>query len=141
MPSFLLVDDNPLVCSVLKFLVKEKFSRCQVDEPENLQAALEKIRKKNYSLVMIDVHVTDADAIELANSLLEVRRDVKILMYGISHTTSLAHKYLELGIMGCLAKDEEEDEIQKAIESVLNNGKYISPKLFYGLTGEYSAKF
>lgn len=135
MPSFLLVDDNPIVCSVLKFLVKEKFKRCQVAEAENLPDALERMRRKNFNLVMIDVHVTATDAIQLATALLNTRRDAKILMYGISHTTSFAHKYLELGVMGCLAKDEEEDEIQKAIESVLNNQKYISPKLFYGLTG------
>ena len=135
MLNFLLVDDNPIVCSVLKFLVKEKFSRCKVDEAENLGEALKKIEKKSYSLIMIDVHVTDIDAIELANLVFNVRRDVKILLYGILHTTTLAHKYLEVGIMGCLAKDEEEEEIQKAIENVLNNEKYISPKLFYGLTG------
>ena len=84
---------------------------------------------------MIDVHVTDTDGLELANRLISERSGAKILMYGILYTTTIAHKYLELGVMDCLAKDEEEEEIQKSIECVLNNKKYITPKLFYGLTG------
>jgi DNA-binding NarL/FixJ family response regulator len=40
-----------------------------------------------------------------------------------------ARRYLKMGAMGYLRKDESDNEIKKAITNVLENKKYISPAL------------
>jgi DNA-binding NarL/FixJ family response regulator len=40
-----------------------------------------------------------------------------------------ARKYLQLGALGFISKDSDALEIRKAITCVMNNRKYISPKL------------
>ncbi len=52
---------------------------------------------------------------------------MKILMFSMNDEEVYARRYLKMGVMGYIKKDEHVDEIKKAITTVLNNKKYISP--------------
>ncbi len=134
MLNFLLADDNAIVRSVLKFLIEERYSECRVHESDTAGSLIALIKKTNYDLVMIDINISDKRAVDLINTLVDIRPGLKVLMFGLTNDRALAKRYLDLGVMGCLAIDEQEDEIKKSLETVLNNAKYISPKLFYRQT-------
>ena len=51
---------------------------------------------------------------------------MKILMFSMNDEEVYARRYLKMGVMGYIKKDEHVDEIKKAITTVLNNKKYIS---------------
>ena len=50
-------------------------------------------------------------------------------MFSMNAEEVYAKRYLKMGVMGYLTKDAPISEIKKAIETVLNNMKYVSPEL------------
>lgn len=129
MANLLLVDDNPIVRSVLKFLIEESFPACSVDEANDGKSSIEKIKKNNYDLIMLDINIPDTESVDHVNHLLAIQPGLKILMFGINHEEVNAKRYLKIGLRGFLAKDDSEKQIKTAVKAILENKKYVSPKL------------
>ncbi len=50
-------------------------------------------------------------------------------MFSMNSEEIYAKRYLKMGAMGYLRKDAPNDEIKKAITTVLNNKRYMSAEL------------
>ena len=129
MAKILVVDDNPIVQSVLKFLIEEHFADCRVDEAIDGESSIEKIERNDYDLVMIDINMPDVDSVDHVFNLLTIQPGLKILMFGIDPEAVPAQRCLGIGSMGYLAKNDSEKEITTAVKRLLQNKKYISPRL------------
>jgi two-component system, NarL family, invasion response regulator UvrY len=55
--------------------------------------------------------------------------DTRVLVFSMSAENIYAKRFLAAGAMGFVSKSTGLTELQKAIEVVLNNRKYISPEL------------
>lgn len=131
MANLLLVDENPIVQSVLKFLIQENFTGFNIDEANDQNSSIEKIRTNVYDLVLLDVNITRKNSIQLVNSMLAIQPSLKILMFGLNHEQADANSYFKTEVMGYMANHEPEKEIKAAIETILSNKKYVSPKLIH----------
>lgn len=129
MTKILVVDDNPIVQSVLKFLIEEHFVDCSVDEAKDGNSSIEKIERNDYDLVMIDINMPDVDSVDHVFNLLAIQPGLKILMFGINPEVASTQRYLGNGPVGYLAQDDSEKEITTAVKKLLQNKKYISPRL------------
>ena len=69
MKSILIVDDDPNILNLYLLLMKKRFSDISVCAASNGREALEKICKKEYSLVLSDVEMPLMNGIELHKSL------------------------------------------------------------------------
>ena len=101
----------------------------KIDEADDGDSSFEKIKKNNYDLLILDVNMPNTDSFVLVSNILALKPGMKILMFSMSDEEVYARKYLKMGVMGYIKKDEHVDEIKKAITTVLNNKKYISPGL------------
>jgi DNA-binding NarL/FixJ family response regulator len=129
MPHFLIVDDHSIVRSGLILLIKDFMSHTEIDEAYDGDSAFEKIKQKNYDLVIMDVNMPNTDSFGILNSILSFKPATKIIIFSMNAEELYAKRYLKMGAMGYLRKDAPGTEIQKAITSVLNNKKYISTEL------------
>src|SRR6476659_9794674 len=129
MTNFLVVDDHPVTRKGLKLLIENFMQHCEIDEADDGDSALEKIKENNYELVILDVNMPNTDSLMLVSNILGLKPEMKILMFSISAEEVYARRYLKLGVMGYIKKDEHADEIKRAITTILNNKKYISPGL------------
>ncbi len=129
MPHFLVVDDHSIVRSGLILLIKDFMSHTEIDEAYDGDSAFEKIKQKNYDLVIMDVNMPNTDSLGILNSILSFKPSTKIIIFSMNAEELYAKRYLKMGAMGYLRKDAAGSEIQKAISSVLNNKKYISTEL------------
>lgn len=129
MPHFLVVDDHSIVRSGLILLIKDFMSHTEIDEAYDGDSAFEKIKQKNYDLVIMDVNMPNTDSLGILNSILTFKPSTKIIIFSMNAEELYAKRYLKMGAMGYLRKDAAGSEIQKAISSVLNNKKYISTEL------------
>ncbi len=121
-------------------VVQDFLAHCVVDEAEDGDSAFAKIKSRDYDLIMLDVNMPNTDSFGLITSILSLKPEAKIIMFSMNAEEIYAKRYLKMGVMGYLRKDAPGQQIQKAIETVLNNKKYISEQLSQKLLSEMHDK-
>ncbi len=107
-----------------------------IEEAPDGDTAFEKIKQKDYDLLILDVNMPGTDSFGLVSNIMAIKPESKILMLSMNAEEIYAKKYLMLGAQGYVGKDAPETEIKKAIETILNDKRYISNSLSRSLTEE-----
>ncbi|MDP4284897.1 MAG: response regulator transcription factor [Bacteroidota bacterium] len=129
MPDILIVDDHSIVRTGLKMVIENYLPHCKTEEATDGDSAFEKIKKHNFDLIIMDVNMPNTDSFGIVNTILSFRPEAKIIMFSMNSEDIYAKRYLKIGAMGYLRKDAPASEIRKAIETVLDNKRYISAEL------------
>src|SRR6185312_13942358 len=129
MHNILLIDDHFVIITGLKTVINNFLGHCKTDVAHDGNSAFEKIKHKNYDLIIMDVSLPNTDSLQLLNNILAEKPDTKVLMFSMNPEELYAKRYLRHGAMGYLSKDASLNEIKHAIECALRNNKYISPAL------------
>jgi DNA-binding NarL/FixJ family response regulator len=129
MKRFLIADDHFIVRSGISLLLKSEFLNAEVDECNDGPSLWQKLEKGSYDLLMLDIFMPGLDSVALLKDILARRPGQKVLVFSISSEEIYAKKYLEIGARGYLNKAADEAEIRTAIVSILNNRRYLSPKM------------
>jgi two-component system invasion response regulator UvrY len=140
MPDILLVDDHSIVRTGLKLLIHDFLPHADIEEADNGGSAVRKIKEKNYDLVVMDVNMPETDSFGTIENILALKPGTKIIMFSMNAEEVYAKRYLKLGAMGYLRKDAPNNEIEKAINTVLNNKTYVSPELTQKLLLDMKSK-
>lgn len=140
MPDILLVDDHSIVRTGLKLLIQDFLAHANIDEAYDGNSALEKIKAKDYDLVVMDVNMPETDSFGTLQTMLTFKPSTKIIMFSMNAEEVYAQRYLKMGAMGYIRKDAPNDEIKKAISMVLNSKNYVSPELTQKLLSELNSK-
>ncbi len=129
MPNILLVDDHSILRTGLKIVIENFLAHCKIDEANDGASAFQKIKHNEYDLIIMDVNMPNTDSFGLIGTILSFKATIKIIMFSMNAEDIYAKRFLKMGAMGYLRKDASEIEIKKAISTVLNNKRYISPEL------------
>jgi DNA-binding NarL/FixJ family response regulator len=129
MPQLLLVDDHSIVRAGLKLLIEDFLPHTIIHEAEDGDSAFRQIKQHDYDLVIMDVNMPHTDSIGTLQSILSFKPAIKIIIFSMNSEDVYAKRYLKIGAMGYVRKDAPNEEIKKAISTVLNHKRYISPQL------------
>ncbi|MEO8822653.1 MAG: response regulator transcription factor [Ginsengibacter sp.] len=129
MPKILLVDDHSIVRTGLKLLINDFLPHASIDEAQDGESALQKVKQDYYDLVVMDVNMPHTDSFGTLQAILALKPSTKIIMFSMNAEEIYAKRYLNLGARGYVRKDAPNDEIERAINTVLNDKTYISPSL------------
>ena len=111
--SVLIVDDTPVIREFLKeFFMDAGFD---ADAAENGREGLRMALKKDYSLVLSDVHMPIMSGMDLVINLKSKKPDIPIIMMD-SLPNEQARRANESGAQGCLAKPFDLDELRLMVE-------------------------
>jgi DNA-binding NarL/FixJ family response regulator len=88
----------------------------------------------------MDVNMPQTDSFGTLQTILALKPKTKIIMFSMNAEEVYAKRYLKLGAMGYLRKDAPNEEIIKAISTVLNNKRYVSPELNEKLLNDLQSK-
>lgn len=109
----LLVEDNDINRMYAANVIKKW--HCQLDEAENGQIALEKMRKQDYDIVLMDIHMPVLDGIEtsrsIRNTLKEPNKSVPIIAFTANALKGDRDKYLDVGMNNYISKPFMPDEL------------------------------
>jgi two-component system, NarL family, invasion response regulator UvrY len=126
---FLVADDHSIVRMGLKLMLEDKYTQLQIDEAENGDSIVEKIKGCCYDLLILDFQMPNTDTFDIINYLLARDKLSKILIYSMASEKLYAGKLLKAGAKGFLSKEASNTELLKAVEVVLNNGIYASEQI------------
>ncbi|HSN07425.1 MAG TPA: response regulator transcription factor [Hanamia sp.] len=140
MPNILLVDDHSIVRTGLKLLIQDFLPHTTIDEAHDGDSAFQKIKQKNYDMVVMDVNMPNTDSFGTLQTILSFNSSIKVIMFSMNAEEVYARRYLKMGAMGYIRKDAPNSEIEKAITTVLNNKTYVSPELAQKMLHDLQSK-
>jgi len=126
MKKYLIIDDHVVIRTGIKFLFQEKYQPCEIYEAFDGDSALEELKNNRFDLVILDIQMPNTNTLDLMEFINNKYPGTKVLIYSMVAEKIYAKRFIRNGAMGFLSKDAPLAEITKAIETVLNNRKYIS---------------
>ncbi len=118
----LIVDDHELMLSVLLDFVRQTFPEFAVASANNGAQALAQVQQLLPALVLMDVHLPDANGIELISQCRELHPTIRVIV--LSHSLGLAYEEhaRRAGACGYVVKDQAFSELEPAIRDALGLG-------------------
>ncbi|NQT79584.1 MAG: response regulator transcription factor [Candidatus Aminicenantes bacterium] len=129
MTKILIADDHAVVRKGLKQILAETSDIVAAGEAKNGQEVLEKVRKSDYDIVMLDISMPGRSGIEILKQLKDEKPEVLVLVLSMHPEEQYAVRALKAGASGYLTKDSAPEELIKAIRKISQGGKYITASL------------
>lgn len=123
----LLVDDHEIVRTGLRQLLGLEFDLEIAGEAASSADALAWLRDRECDLVLLDIALPDRSGVDTLRLIRQAHPAQRVLMLSNYPEEQYAINLLRAGANGYVRKDAPGEEIVRAVRSVLQSGRYISP--------------
>jgi two-component system invasion response regulator UvrY len=138
MINILIADDHAVVRKGLRQILTETPDLRVLDEAVDGEDVLEKVKKKSYDVIVLDISMPGISGIDVLKRLNAEYPHIPVLILSIYSEDQYALRVLKSGASGYLTKESAPGELVSAIRKVAKGGKYVSAylaeKLAFGLT-------
>jgi DNA-binding NarL/FixJ family response regulator len=125
-----LADDHDIVLHGIRGILEKSGKDIVVSETaSDGMEVLEKGRRKNIDVFLLDVSMPKLSGLQAAAELLKWKPTSSIILLSMYKETPLIEQAFEMGIKGYVLKNECSEEVVNAILSVYKGGYWISPCL------------
>ena len=124
-----LVDDHSLFREGLRFLLSNCDFILQIEESENGEIFLQKIKKNIPDVVLMDIEMPVIDGITASKTALEMYPNLKIIALSMYADEEYYSKMIDVGVKGFLLKNSQFEDVQKAILEVSEGNNFFSPEI------------
>lgn len=125
----MIADDHSLIREGLRQLLEFDGSIEIVGEASNGVECLEKLKKCNPDVLLLDINMPEKNGIEVLEQMKEDNLQNKVLILTVHNEMDYLIKAVEVGVDGYILKDSESSELKKAIIAVKDGENYIQPSL------------
>jgi DNA-binding NarL/FixJ family response regulator len=125
----LIVDDHPLFRSGLKQAIVADARFSLVGEAGNGNTALNLILEKKPAVAVLDINLPKLTGLEIARKLQGKKISTRLIILTMHKEEELINRALDSGVNGFVLKDNAEEDILDAIETVAAGGHYVSPSV------------
>ena len=125
----LIVDDHSITREGLKVLLNKIPNFEVIAEAENGRVALSLARKHQPDIVVMDINMPDLNGVDASRQILAELPQTKIIALSMYSDRSYVKGMLKSGVAGYLLKNCAFEELSGAIQTVLRNQTYLSPKI------------
>ena len=132
---FLVADDHSMVRMGVKLMLEVDYSQVRIDEAENGNEIVEKIKLWRYDLLILDFQMPNTDTFSIISNVLARDRSLKILIYTMAFEKIYAGKLFNAGVKGFLSKEAKIMELLKAVHVVLRGEICASEQWFNAKKG------
>jgi two-component system chemotaxis response regulator CheY len=119
MANILIVEDNPDV----NLLYQRLFLSQEIDCALNGMEAIESLDKKQYDLVLLDLHLPKVSGVEVLEFLRGQDKHQEAVVIIVSSDDTLKHRCQDIGINHWLTKPIEIEDLLTTVQKYLANGK------------------
>lgn len=139
MIEVLVVDDHELVRVGVERLLADEADIEVVGEAENGEEAVEKARKLQPDVVLMDINMPGLGGMEATRKICRVAEKTQIIIVSVIETEPFPSRLLQLGARGYLSKDSTPKELVEAIRTVYKGERYLNPKIAQQLALQHLA--
>lgn len=125
----IVADDHKLFRAGLISILSDFKKIKVIGEAADGQELLDMLPEKTPDVILLDLNMPNVSGIEALPKISESFPDIKVIIISMLSTETHIARALQDGASGYLNKNAEPDEIQRAIENVINNGFYFSDSI------------
>ncbi len=127
--TIILADDHRLMREGLRTLLEKELGMKVVGQADNGEAAVELARELHPDIVIMDVTMPGLDGIEATRQIVDEFPSVKVIALSMHSSKLFVMDMFEAGASGYLLKECASVELDNAINAILENDIYLSPKV------------
>ena len=125
----LVADDHAIIRDGLRKILADTEDIVVAGEAANGNKALEMVRERDWSLLILDLSMPGRSGIELIKLIKAERPKLPILIFSMHPEEQYAVRTIRAGASGYLSKEEDSDYFLPAIRRVAAGQMFISPKV------------
>lgn len=129
MKNILIVEDYQIIRLATKLLVLDLFKTAAIHEAASFNAALAELERQPQDLIILDIQIPDGQGFEMIAMMRAIQKNVPILVFSAVEERIYGIHYLRSGANGFVSKNSCTEEVQTAIISVADTGRYVSPRI------------
>jgi len=126
MLKILIADDHAIVRRSIKDILAEKFTTVEFGEADSAPHVLDLARKQKWDVVILDIALPGRSGLEVLKDIKHECPKLPVLILSMHSEDQFATRTLRAGAAGYLTKENASEELVKAVEKVLEGGRYVS---------------
>ena len=124
--SFVLIDDTATLRELLKDALIRRFAPCVVRDFVDGKDGLKSCLECAPDLLIVDLYLRDTDGREVIRELRRQGLQLKIIVLTAHPDASLPAELVGLGVAGFVDKSSPMEQIERAVQRVLDGGMFFS---------------
>lgn len=136
MITLLIADDHAIFREGLKHILEEHPDIVVADEAANGWEVLDKVWKRDFDMVLLDIRMPGMPAIDVLKRLKAEKPRLPVLILSMYPEDQYAVRFIRAGASGYLTKESAPDELITAIRRITSGRKYITSSLAEKLADE-----
>jgi len=125
----LLADDHPLIRAGFKTLLGKSEQFEIVGEAENGKELIEMANALIPDIILSDINMPVMNGLDALERLSKQQPTIKFVMLSMHEEREYILNAIKIGASGYLLKNIERIELERAINTIYNGGKYFSPAI------------
>jgi len=127
--KILLVDDHKILRDGICSIVKGYPDMEVIGEAENGKKALRLVEELSPDVVIMDISMPDLNGIEATRRIIANHPNIKVIALSMHHDKQFVSEIFKAGASGYLLKDCAFDELEHAVNIVMDGKTYINPQI------------
>ena len=126
MSNILLIEDEQAIRNVLKSILMDKNPKWNVDEAENGAVGLEKIKEKEYDLIISDIKMPLKDGMEVLSEAMQYNPELTMVMITGHGDVDLAVDAIKKGAYDFISKPPDLNKLLTTVRNALDRKSLLS---------------
>ena len=135
--KILLADDQTILREGLRSIIETEMHMTVIGQAENGRMAVEMAKKLKPDIIIMDISMPDMNGIDATRTLVADKPGTKVIALSVHNDIGYVSEMMKAGASGYLLKDCALDELARAIKTVLNGKRYVSPDVTGTLLDDY----
>jgi two-component system, NarL family, invasion response regulator UvrY len=127
--NVLVVDDHAIIRRGLRDLLRKDLAISSIHESSSCRELDREIARHAPDLVLLDLRLTDCNALERIDLIKTKRPEARVLVYSMGAERVFAKQAIARGANGFLSKATDERELLLAVRKVMEGGTYLSQEM------------
>lgn len=125
--KFLLGDDHHIVRQGLQFVIEDAVEDVEIIHASSLEQILREVKSSPIEIAILDAQFPDGNSMSIIAEIKRIQPETKILIFTSFEEENYSLKFINEGADGFLNKLSEENEIQNAIQEMIEKGISFPP--------------
>lgn len=127
MLTFLVADDHSIVRSGLKIIINNLYPDASFLEASNFIEIDQALSIATVNILILDISFPEGNTLNIISNIKTKSPNIKILIFSSYDEEIYAMRYFKAGADGYLSKLSTTEDIENAITTLINQGRYASP--------------
>ncbi len=125
MSKILIIEDEAAIRRVLKKIISEENDSYEVEEAEDGLQGIEKIKEKDYDLVLCDIKMPKMDGVEVLEKAKKLKPEIPIVMISGHGDLDTAVNTMRLGAFDYISKPPDLNRLLNTVRNALDKKELV----------------